>query len=342
MSDKIGSLIVDLRGKAVTGEDRDILNHPFIGGIILFAHNYEDRQQLTDLCRQIRGSRKSPLLIMVDQEGGRVQRFIHEFTRLPFMSVFGNIYDENPELACQLARDCGWLMAVELLSAGIDLSLAPVLDLNKGVSSVIGKRAFHAKPETVVVLASAFISGMREAGMAATGKHFPGHGSVQLDSHIANPIDQRSLQEIAHDDMLPFADMIKTGLSAVMAAHIVFSEMDSMPVGFSRYWLKNILRDSLGFTGVILSDDLNMQGANISTNYVDRVKVAKEAGCDFVLLCNNRKGVIEVLDDLPCDSYMISREKWKPLQADFSTVTNAYQDNARWKKTRDALNQLNI
>jgi beta-N-acetylhexosaminidase len=341
MSDKIGSLIIDLQGKTVTSEDREIINHPLTGGIILFAHNYESREQLTYLCSQIRSARKTPLLIMVDQEGGRVQRFIHEFTRLPFMSIFGIMYDENPILACQIAKDCGWLMATELLSVGIDLSLAPVLDLNKGLSSIIGKRAFHANPEVVITIASAFSSGMHEAGMPCTGKHFPGHGSVQLDSHVANPIDERTLQEIQQDDMLPFAGMIKAGLTAIMAAHIVFPQVDSMPVGFSRHWLKNILRDQLGFAGAILSDDLSMQGANISANFADRFKAAREAGCDFILLCNNRKGVIQVLDDIASESHMIAREKWRLLQANFSEVNRKpYQENTRWKKTRDALNEL--
>jgi len=341
MSDKIGSLIMDLQGKTLSSEDRDILNHPLVGGVILFAVNYESREQLTYLCNQIRSARKTPLLIMVDQEGGRVQRFIDEFTRLPFMSVFGERYDENPIHTLELAKDCGWLMATELLSTGIDLSLAPVLDLNKGVSSVIGKRAFHADPIAVIAIASAFMSGMQEAGMQATGKHFPGHGSVQLDSHIANPVDERSLEEIENDDLLPFTGLINAGLSAIMAAHIVFPKIDTMPVGFSRYWLKTILRGKLGFTGVILSDDLNMQGANISAHYGDRVKAAREAGCDFVLLCNNRKGVVQVLDDLPYESHRIGQEKWRLLQANFSRVSdNAFCENARWKKTRDVLSEL--
>lgn len=338
MTEKIGSLIIDVTGKAVTQEDRDILNHPLVGGVILFATNYESRAQITDLCRQIREASNKPLIIMVDQEGGRVQRFIHEFTRLPYMSLFGELYDENPALACQLAKECGWLMATELLTVGVNISLAPVLDLNKGLSSVIGKRAFHASPQHVITLATAFMLGMREAGMPATGKHFPGHGSVQLDSHIANPVDERTFDEILQDDMQPFIGLIKAGMSAVMAAHIVFPKVDAMPVGFSLYWLKNVLRDTLGFTGVVLSDDLNMQGANISANYADRVLAAREAGCDFVLLCNNRKGVIEVLDTLPHAAHQLGKEKWSLLQARQSDIH--YRENPRWQNIMHKLNEL--
>ena len=340
MTDKAGSLIVDLQGTSVSAEDSEILNHPPVGGVILFARNYESREQLTQLCRQIRKARKAPLVIMVDQEGGRVQRFTHEFTRLPFMAVFGKLHDENPALAKQLAEDCGWLMAMELLSTGVDLSLAPVLDLNKGVSTVIGERAFDACSQNVITLASAFMRGMHEAGMPATGKHFPGHGGVVLDSHVANPVDERSLQELEHDDMQPFAGLIKAGLPAVMAAHIIFPNVDAKPVGYSSVWLKEILRHRLGFDGLILSDDLSMEGASISSNYAERVKSAREAGCDIALLCNNRKGVEQTLDELK-HTYLLDADKWSKLQADFSgTSKELYQSNPRWIKTRDVLTRL--
>lgn len=341
MTQKIGSLVIGLPDKTVSAEDREILNHPLIGGVILFAENYESREQLTHLCQQIRSCRRSPLLIMVDQEGGRVQRFIHEFTRLPHMAEFGKMHDKNSDLAGRAAQDCGWVMAMELLSVGIDLSLAPVLDLNKGVSSVIGQRAFHSNPQTVINLASFFIKGMREAGMASAGKHFPGHGSVRLDSHVANPVDERTIEEIQREDMIPFAGMIKAGLAAMMAAHIVYPQVDALPVGYSHLWLKKILRDQLEFKGVVLSDDLNMEGANISANYSDRVLAAREAGCDFALLCKNRKGVIQVLDDARLQSHKIDIESWGVLQGDFSKVNGqSYQENRRWKETRDLLQNL--
>jgi len=279
---------------------------------------------------------------MTDQEGGRVQRFIHEFTRLPSMAILGKMYEREPERANQLAKDCAWLMATELLSVGIDLSLAPVLDLNKGLNSVIGKRAFHSNPQYVLNIAHAFINGMQEAGMPSTGKHFPGHGSVQQDSHLTNPVDERSMKEIEEEDMKPFAGMIKAGISAIMTAHIAFPKVDALPVGYSRYWLKNILRDQLGFSGVILSDDLNMEGANISANYSDRVIAAREAGCDFALLCQNRKGVEQVLDGVRFESHQVDKEKWGTLQGNFSGINQpSYQENSRWRKTHDLLNQLN-
>lgn len=340
MKDKIGSLIIDLQGVSASPEELEILQHPLVGGVILFGRNYAERSQIIRLCQQIRAARKTPLLIMVDQEGGRVQRFIKDFTRLPFMAVFGKIYNDDPATACRLAKDCGWLMAVELLSAGIDFSLAPVLDLNKGVSSVIGERAFHSQPQSVIKLAIAFINGMHEAGMPSTGKHFPGHGSIALDSHVAIPVDERSLQAIEQDDMIPFSGLIKAGISAIMAAHIIFPTVDKLPVSFSRYWLHEILRQRLGFQGVIFSDDLNMEGANISSHYTDRVLAAREAGCDFALLCNNRNGVVEVLDGLPFAPHQIGKDKWGGLQGDFSCVPKSYQENSRWQETHHLLCKL--
>ncbi len=339
MSDKIGSLVIDVSGHHLSPEDKEILQHPMIGGMILFAHNYDSRQQMSALCQAMRAARKKPMLIMVDQEGGRVQRFISEFTRLPFMSVFGEYFDQDEALACDMAKDCGWLMATELLSIGIDISLAPVLDLNKGISSIIGKRAFHANPATVTKLASAFIHGMHEAGMASTGKHFPGHGSIQLDSHLARPVDERTLEELRDDDLLPFTGLINAGIKAIMASHIIFPAADSLPVSYSRQWLTNILREKMKFNGVILSDDLNMEGANISPHFADRVKTAKEAGCDFVLLCNNREAVISVLDNLNPDDLLIEQGKMDVMCARHNGEL-AYQQNPRWLKTHNLLHKL--
>lgn len=336
MSGKIGCFIMDVQGKELSAEEKEMLAHPLVGGLILFSRNYETREQLQQLCLTIRASRSAPLLIMVDQEGGRVQRFIKEFTRLPPMGLFGSIYDDNPTLALQLAKDSGWLMALELLTMGLDFSLAPVLDLNKGQNSVIGDRAFHRQPQAVIALAQAFIEGMHEAGMASTGKHFPGHGAVTADSHHALPVDNRLLTDIERDDLLPFSALIKAGMPAVMAAHIVFPHIDSLPVGYSRVWLQDILRKRLGFMGSIFSDDLNMEGANISANYSDRVIAAREAGCDFVMLCNNRKAVIEVLDSLPYGAHGVDKEKWGVLQGKFSQA-KPYQENSRWQQTRDSL-----
>jgi beta-N-acetylhexosaminidase len=288
----------------------------------------------------IRSVRQTPLLIMVDQEGGRVQRFINEFTLLPFMGVLGKLYDNHAEKAFQLTKECGWLMATELLSVGIDLSLAPVLDLNKALNSVIGERAFHSSPQAVIKLAHAFVDGMNEAGMAATGKHFPGHGSVTLDSHYANPVDLRELDEIEKEDMLPFIEQIKGGIQAIMAAHILYPKVDALPASYSSFWLKDILRHKLKFTGVVLSDDLNMEGANISSDYSDRFIASREAGCDFVLLCNNQKGVYQVLDKVIAKNHSIPGEKWKKLQGDFTKIQSAYRDQIRWQVIHDQLCRL--
>lgn len=315
MSNTIGSLIVDIAGKELTPEDAEILQHPIVGGVILFTRNYESRQQLAHLCQTMAKSRQQPLLIMTDQEGGRVQRFTGDFTRLPPAAEFGRVYDRNTLEGRQKAQHGGYLMASELINAGVDLSLAPVLDLSKYNTSVIGDRAFHANTDAVTELASAFIEGMRQAGMAAVAKHFPGHGSVTLDSHKALPIDERELIEVERDDMQPFANLIQRGLPAVMAAHIVFSQVDEMPVGYSRKWLHDILRHKMGFKGLVLSDDLTMEGANISAHYEDRVKAAHEAGCDIKLLCNHRAGVIQALDKLPHAAYQLTEQQWRMLKA---------------------------
>ncbi|EKD71323.1 MAG: hypothetical protein ACD_46C00216G0001 [uncultured bacterium] len=337
MMQSIGSLIIDIAGTKLSPEDTDILSHPLVGGVIFFSRNYESRAQLQELTRQIRLTSKQPLLIMIDQEGGRVQRCIKEFTRLPAMAVFGKLYDQSPENACQKARECGWLMAAELLTVGIDLSLAPVLDLNKNLSHVIGDRAFHSMPEIVSQLTQHFIAGMKDAGMAAVGKHFPGHGSVSVDSHVAIPNDTRKMNEIEQEDLLPFVALIRSGIKAIMAAHIVFSAVDELPVSYSRCWLQEILRNKLGFSGAIFSDDLNMEGANVSSSYAHRVAEARAAGCDFALLCNNRQGVIEVLDQLKSNEHQINFEKWSVLQGNFSRIDQPLSHIVRWQEARNFL-----
>lgn len=340
MANEIGACVISLEGKELAPEESEILAHPLIGGVILFARNYDSKDQLKALCRSIRQTRSHPILIMVDQEGGRVQRFINEFTRLPAMGSLGALYNENPDQALQLANHCGWLMASELLSVGIDLSLAPVLDLDKGRNTVIGSRAFHANALDVVRLATAFARGMQEAGMASVGKHFPGHGAVALDSHLALPVDERSFNEIEQDDLIPFAALIKAGIAGMMAAHIIFPQVDATPVGFSRVWLQTILRQQLKFKGVILSDDLNMEGANISANYADRVAMTREAGCDFALVCNNRKAAIQVLDNLPATAHTVAEPTWGRLRGDFSRLSDSYQKSTKYQETHEFLLKL--
>ncbi|AWB69038.1 beta-N-acetylhexosaminidase [Saccharobesus litoralis] len=284
--------MLDVEGFELTTEDKEIIEHPYVGGVILFSRNYHDKAQLTELNRQIRLASRTPILIAVDHEGGRVQRFRDHFATIPPAAIYEKLSADN----IKIARELGWLMAIELLATGVDLSFAPVLDLNR-LSSVIGERAFSAQPEQVVKFASAFIRGMNDAGMKACGKHFPGHGSVEADSHVAEPVDGRDLKTIEQVDMLPFAELIKSNmLDAIMPAHVIYSQVDSQPAGFSEYWLQSVLRKKLGFNGVIFSDDLSMQAANIAGDYVSKATVALKAGCDFLLACNNRNGAVSIID----------------------------------------------
>lgn len=312
MTQQFGALVVDLSGTTLSDEERDILDHPAVGGIILFSRNYTSKKQLIQLIQSIRAARKQGIIIMVDQEGGRVQRFISEFTRLPSLGMIGQSFEQNPEQTMQTAAETGYTMATELLSCDIDLSLAPVVDLNNPISQVIGDRAFHADPQVVTQLAKAYIRGMNRAGMAATTKHFPGHGSIAHDSHQVVSTDLRSFAEIAALDLIPFAELSQA-VAAIMVAHIVVPVVDELPVSFSSHWLRNILRQQLQFKGCILSDDLNMAGANIYTNYADRVRASLEAGCDFALLCNNRAGVLQTLAQLSQKELQVSPEKWHQL-----------------------------
>lgn len=316
MSTKIGALVVDLLGLELTQEEKELIQHPLVGGIILFSRNYSNPDQLQQLCKSIRAHRRQqqPILIMVDQEGGRVQRFRDGFYPLPGLASIGDYYDHQISLALELAKAHAWLMATEMLGAGIDVSLAPVVDLNKGICTAIGTRAFHAHPEAVFRLAQTYCHGMHSAGMPSVLKHFPGHGSVSADSHAETPVDERSLEVIMQDDIVPFSRLIQHGANAVMAAHIVFPAVDAMQVGFSRKWLQTILRDQLQFNGVTLSDDLNMQGAGTISDYADRVVAAREAGCDIALLCNNRQGVIRVLDQVKHEAHQLPESKWRLLQ----------------------------
>lgn len=276
-----GPLMIDIAGLELTDLDRERLTHPLVGGLILFARNYASPEQLSRLCAEVHGLRSPPLIIAIDHEGGRVQRCRDGFTRLPPMRRLGELWDSSPDEAVDAAQDLGYVLAAELRSHGVDLSFTPVLDLDWGRSSVIGNRAFHGDPEVVVKLAGALIAGLRRAGMAACGKHFPGHGWVAADSHVAIPVDERTLAELAAD-MLPYRQL---ALDAVMPAHVIYPAVDSRPAGFSPVWIGK-LRDELGFDGVIFSDDLSMQGAAIAGDIVARVDAAWSAGCDMLLVCN--------------------------------------------------------
>ena len=289
-----GRLMLDLAGTELTADERKLLQSPQVGGVILFARNISCREQVTALNAQIRQASDS-LLIAVDQEGGRVQRLRDGFTALPPMQVLGDTVTQNLHTGLQLVRDTGWLMASEVLACGFDISFAPVLDVDRGTSSIIGDRAFADQPETVTTLAQAFIEGMHEAGMAATGKHFPGHGGIVADSHLEAPVDNRSWQQLLERDLQPFAALAKV-LNGVMPAHITFPAIDAHSVGFSAFWLQQVLRQQLGFEGVIFSDDLSMKGADVAGSYTDKAQQALDAGCDMILVCNCPEGALEVLN----------------------------------------------
>ena len=304
----IGPLMVDVEGLSLTDEDRLLLSSPFVGGLILFSRNYSSPTQLADLIAEIRNCNAN-ILIAVDHEGGRVQRFREGFTRIPPMRMFGELYAADPMKAKELAKECGWLFASELRAYDIDFSFAPVLDLDYGVSSVIGDRAFSGDITVVSELASALVAGMAEAGMASTGKHFPGHGAIEADSHIALPVDNRPFSEIEARDIEPFKRLMQSGLNAVMPAHVIYNECDQHPAGFSSFWLKDILRTKLSFEGVIFSDDLTMEGASVAGGYASRVRSALAAGCDMALVCNNRSGALEALRYLEqTDDALISQK----------------------------------
>jgi beta-N-acetylhexosaminidase len=293
----LGPLMVDVAGTRLDAGDRELLAHPLVGGVILFTRNHESLAQLKELVAEIHGIRSPPLLVTVDHEGGRVQRFRRDFTVLPAMRLIGHHYDMDHATGLKLARQCGWLMAAELRSVGIDMSFAPVVDLDYGVSEVIGDRSFHRDPGAVADLAVAFMGGMREAGMAAAAKHFPGHGAVIADSHVAQPVDRRPYEDMA-DDLYPYRRLIDNGLPAVMVSHVVYSAVDPRAAGFSPRWLQDELRQRLKFAGAIFSDDLTMQGASVAGSMAERARAALEAGCDVLPVCNNRQGVIEVVEAL--------------------------------------------
>ncbi len=305
----LGPVMLDVVGTTLTDDDRRRLSHPLVGGVILFTRNYADPQQLAALTDEIHAIKSAPLLIGVDHEGGRVQRFREGFTRIPPMRALGEIWNAHPQRAKELARDTGYVLASELRAHGIDFTFAPVLDLDYGASSVIGDRAFHADPEAVSELAHLLMLGMKDAGMAAVGKHFPGHGYVVADSHVAVPRDERELVDIELADLIPFRRMADFGLAAMMPALVIYPKVDTHPAGFSKIWLQDILRDKLQFDGAVFSDDLCMEAAGVAGNMVERVHAALTAGCDMALVCNRPDLADEVLARLEFDWSATSRAR---------------------------------
>lgn len=307
-----GHIMLDLHGLEIDQIEKEILKHPQVGGIILFSRNFESKKQLQALTKSIRKINET-CLIAVDQEGGRVQRFRQGFTSLPSFRTYGELYEKDPTHACQEAEKMAYIMAQELIDVGVDLSFTPVLDIDQGVSEVIGDRSFYHEANVIIELARSFIKGMHAARMPATGKHFPGHGFVAADSHTSLPIDNRDFQTIYHQDMQPFIQL-NNDLDAIMPAHISYKTVDQNPVCFSNYWLQEILRSKLNFSGVIFSDDLSMAGAQAMGDYAVRSKTALDSGCDMILICNHREQAIKVLDNLENYENDASEERLKTLR----------------------------
>ncbi|MDX1454161.1 MAG: beta-N-acetylhexosaminidase [Gammaproteobacteria bacterium] len=336
----LGPLLVDIAGHELDEEDLRVLKHPLVGGVILFTRNFASIQQLEGLVKAIHDVRSPRLLVTVDHEGGRVQRFRESFTVLPPARAFGEAWRQDEKDGLALAERGGWLMASECLAAGIDLSFAPVLDLDLGISSIIGDRAFHRSVDGVSRLASAWMRGMKQAGMVATGKHFPGHGGIAGDSHLVLPVDTRPLADLEQRDMVPFRRLIANNIAAIMMAHVVYPDVDDLPASFSRRWIGEQLRGRLGFKGAVFCDDLSMEGAVGIGSYADRARLALEAGCDMLPVCNNRAGVLEILDsgiehDDPASALRLAR-----LHGRTGDGLERLQGTAEWQAAQQAVGRL--
>lgn len=334
----LGPVMVDLAGIAMEPEERELLAHPQVGSVILFTRNYESPEQLARLTADIHAIRTPPLLVAADQEGGRVQRFREGFTRLPPLRDIGRRFNTRPADGLALARQLGWLMAAELRARGVDLSFAPCVDVDYGVSRVIGDRALHSDADAVAELAVAYMLGMRDAGMAATAKHFPGHGAVAADSHVALPVDRREWADL-EADLRPYRRLMANGLPAVMVAHVVFPEVDEKPASLSPRWIDGVLRGDLGFQGAIFADDLSMAGAAAFGDIASRARLALEAGCDVLPVCNDRASVVALLDSLRTAPDPVSRMRLVRLHGRDAGST-LLADDARWQTAVAAAGEL--
>ncbi|HYE34888.1 beta-N-acetylhexosaminidase [Methylocaldum sp.] len=335
----LGPVMLDLQGLTLSPDEKDKLTHPAAGGLILFSRNYESPQQLMTLIGEIRASRPE-ILIAVDHEGGRVQRFREGFTGLPPAARYRESNGQQT-LSEATAETAGWLMAAELRAIDVDFSFAPVLDVDSGISDIIGNRAFSRDPLEAATLARAFAKGMRRAGMAAVGKHFPGHGGVAEDSHLALPVDHRAFDEIENRDLQPFKTLIEFGLEGIMPAHVVYAAIDERPAGFSRFWIQEVLRRRLGFGGTVFSDDLSMAGAAFAGNYVDRARLALEAGCDMVLVCNMPEAAGQVLEALTNHSNPERESRLQRMRGHFSMDRNALLASADWQRATEMIASIN-
>ncbi len=333
----LGPVMLDIEGLVLNDADRKRLKHPQTGGVILFSRNYESPQQLKALVDEIHLLRNPRLIVAVDQEGGRVQRFRDGFQRLPAMGLLGDLFDKDKQKAIELAQTVGWVAASELLFYGIDLNLSPVLDLGHKISSVIGDRAFHTQPDIIVKLANAVIRGMQLAGMEAVGKHFPGHGSVEGDSHHVMPFDKRAFSTIESHDLQTFKRVINTHLTGIMMAHVIFDQVDELPAGFSPFWIQQVLRQQLNFDGIVFSDDLSMSGAASVGGYAERARVSLQAGCDMLLVCNNPQGADDVLEYLADYNNPVSQLRLVRLHGRPSIKNKKLFKSALWLQSVERL-----
>jgi beta-N-acetylhexosaminidase len=337
----LGPLIIDVQGTILTEEDKQLLSHSLVGGVILFTRNFESISQLIALVQQIKQLRTPALMITVDHEGGRIQRFRQGFHALPSLGSIGQCYEQDPKEARQLAHQAGWLMASELKAVGIDVSYAPVLDIDRQLNTVIGDRSFHQQPAIITDLARAYIDGMNRAGMLAIGKHFPGHGGVSADSHIDIPVDSRSMSSIEAEDLQPFAQLIhESRLAGIMPAHVCYPALDPMPTTFSSHWLVTVLRQQLGFQGLVISDDLGMAGASMVGDYPTRLRLALASGCDMALLCNQRaevKTVLAACEELALDLTDSIAPFTKPALV---TSLAQLQQQTQWQAATQAMQEF--
>ena len=334
----LGPLMVDVAGQELSAEDREVLAHPLVGSVILFTRNYADPAQLQRLVAQIHAVRSPRLLVAVDHEGGRVQRFRSGFTALPPLRLIGHQYDLDHAAGLELARRHGWLMAAELLACGLDISFAPCVDLDSGLSEVIGDRAFHSRAAAVGELAVAYMHGMRAAGMAATAKHFPGHGAVVADSHLALPIDRREYTDLT-DELTPYRRLIDNGLPAVMVAHILFPKFDTQPASLSRRWIGEVLRGELRFNGAVFADDLSMAGAAAFGDILARARQALAAGCDVLPVCNSRASVLRLLAELPVAPDPASHLRQARMRSHAQRDRDSLSASDHWRVCRESLEQ---
>ena len=336
----LGPVMCDVAGFVMTDVERETLRHPLVGGVILFSRNYDDPDQLTALCADIHALRNPALIIAVDHEGGRVQRFRSGFTRLPAMRKLGELWQGTGAQAKQAAQDVGFVLAAELLVHGVDLSFTPVLDLDFGQSAVVGDRSFHRDPAIAAEVAHGLMLGLREAGMGSVGKHFPGHGFAEADSHVALPVDSREFEAIWAEDIAPYRHELKRIMSGVMPAHVIYDKVDRNPAGFSSFWLQDVLRGRLGFEGVIFSDDLTMEGATVVGGIVARADAALSAGCDMVLVCNRPDLTAELLSNWQPEVSARSSQRIFALTPSGRPSAEALSVDHRFQQAWQAVSQL--